>query len=65
MTVPVILTLALGLLAQYAPRNIRRATETVMSWMPAFATGAIFAAGIALIELLGPSGVAPFIYFQF
>jgi len=65
LTIPVILTLALGLLAQYAPRNLRRGTETVMSWMPAVTTGAFFALGIALIELLGPSGVAPFIYFQF
>jgi hypothetical protein len=32
---------------------------------PALARGAALAVALALIEFLGPSGVAPFIYFQF
>ena len=36
-----------------------------MSYLPAFANGLVLAFGILLIELLGPTGIAPFIYFQF
>jgi hypothetical protein len=32
---------------------------------PTLARGAAFAGAITAIEVLGPTGVAPFIYFQF
>jgi alginate O-acetyltransferase complex protein AlgI len=62
---PILVTLTLGLFAQYAPRTLRRTAESTMSHLPAFANGLVLAAGILLIELLGPTGIAPFIYFQF
>jgi alginate O-acetyltransferase complex protein AlgI len=62
---PVVVTLALGLGGQYAPRLWRSAVESAMARMPAFCTGALLAAGVVVIEVLGPTGVAPFIYFQF
>jgi hypothetical protein len=33
--------------------------------MPAVALGALFAISLTVIEVLGPSAPAPFIYFQF
>jgi hypothetical protein len=33
--------------------------------MPAFVNGGVLALGVFVIEMLGPTGVAPFIYFQF
>jgi len=62
---PVMAALAVGLLGQYAPRVWRRGLEATMARLPAVANGALLAAGVCVIELLGPTGVAPFIYFQF
>jgi hypothetical protein len=62
---PVAVTLLLGLFGQYAPRTWRRGVEATMARLPLAANGAALAAGVFVIELLGPTGVAPFIYFQF
>jgi D-alanyl-lipoteichoic acid acyltransferase DltB (MBOAT superfamily) len=62
---PVVAVLVLGVLGQYAPRAWRRFAEATMTRMPAFVNGAALALGVYVIELLGPSGVPPFIYFQF
>jgi D-alanyl-lipoteichoic acid acyltransferase DltB (MBOAT superfamily) len=62
---PVLAALVVGLLGQYAPRMWRRGLEAAMARMPALANGALLAAGVCVIEMLGPTGVAPFIYFQF
>jgi alginate O-acetyltransferase complex protein AlgI len=64
-TMPVVITLLLGLFGQYAPRVWRRGVEAAMSRMPVAVNGAALAFGVFLIEVLGPTGVAPFIYFQF
>jgi hypothetical protein len=47
------------------PSRWRNAFEIELGRWPALARGAALAIAIALIEILGPSGVAPFIYFQF
>jgi D-alanyl-lipoteichoic acid acyltransferase DltB (MBOAT superfamily) len=65
ITWPVMVALFLGIFGQYAPRLWRRTLEAVMSRLPLAANGAALAIGIYVIELLGPTGVAPFIYFQF
>jgi D-alanyl-lipoteichoic acid acyltransferase DltB (MBOAT superfamily) len=62
---PVVVTLVIGLFGQYAPRLWRRGVEATMSRMPFAANGAVLALGVYAIEMLGPTGVAPFIYFQF
>jgi hypothetical protein len=64
-TGPVILVLILGLTGQYQPRRWRKGIEGELSRWPALVRGAALAAALIVIELLGPSGVAPFIYFQF
>src|SRR5580698_1116422 len=62
---PVVLCLVLGLFGQYAPRVWRRSVEATMSRMPVAVNGVALALGVFAIELLAPTGVAPFIYFQF
>jgi len=64
-TWPVLATLAVGLFAQYLSPSLRRAAEATMARLPMAFNGAALAAAVFLIELLGPTGVAPFIYFQF
>ena len=60
-----VIVLLLGLAGQYAPGRWRDALEQGLRRWPAPARGAAFAATIFVLELFGPSGVAPFIYFQF
>jgi D-alanyl-lipoteichoic acid acyltransferase DltB (MBOAT superfamily) len=62
---PVCIVLFLGLAGQYMPSRWRSAFEIEMGRWPALARGAALAVAITLIEILGPTGVAPFIYFQF
>ncbi len=64
-TGPVLLVLFLGLAGQYMPARWRNGLELELGRWPAFACGAALALAISAIEFLGPSGVAPFIYFQF
>ena len=64
-TVPVILALIVGIAGQFQPIRWRFAAESELRRWPALAAGAAFAAAIFAIELLGPSGIAPFIYFRF
>jgi D-alanyl-lipoteichoic acid acyltransferase DltB (MBOAT superfamily) len=64
-TTPICIVLFLGLAGQFAPSRWRNAFEVELGRWPALARGAAAAAAIALIEVLGPTGVAPFIYFQF
>jgi alginate O-acetyltransferase complex protein AlgI len=62
---PVVLALFLGLAGQFQPLRWRKALECELGRWPSMVRGAAFAAAIFAIELLGPTGVAPFIYFQF
>jgi alginate O-acetyltransferase complex protein AlgI len=64
-TGPAMLALFLGLAGQFQPLRWRKALECELGRWPVLARGAAFATAIFVIELLGPSGVAPFIYFQF
>ena len=60
-----VLMLLIGLGGQYQPRRWRKGIEGELGRWPAVARGAALAAAVLAIELLGPSGIAPFIYFQF
>jgi hypothetical protein len=64
-TGPVLIVLFLGLAGQWTPARWRNGFEVEMGRWPALARGAAVAIAIAAIEILGPTGVAPFIYFQF
>lgn len=65
LTAPVVLALLAGVGGQYLPLRWRRALELELGRWPALARGVAFGAAIFAIELLGPSTVAPFIYFRF
>ncbi|MDQ7990334.1 MAG: MBOAT family protein [Candidatus Dactylopiibacterium sp.] len=61
---PVLCVLA-GIALQYLPaRFMLRLQLASMRWQPLL-PGAVFALALVLIEVLGPSEPAPFIYFQF
>jgi D-alanyl-lipoteichoic acid acyltransferase DltB (MBOAT superfamily) len=63
---PFIGVLLIGsLVAQFLPAGRMAIIERWMSYLPVAAQGALFGAAIVAIDALGPSGVAPFIYFQF
>jgi alginate O-acetyltransferase complex protein AlgI len=62
---PVCIVLFLGLAGQYMPSRWRSAFEIEVGRWPALARGGALAVAIAVIEIIGPTGVAPFIYFQF
>jgi hypothetical protein len=64
-TAPVLLRVIAGLFGQYQPRRWSKGIEGELSRWPAMARGAALAAAVILLEMFGPSGVAPFIYFQF
>jgi alginate O-acetyltransferase complex protein AlgI len=64
-TTPVVLMLIAGLLGQFRPQRWFIAFEAELGRWPAVIRGAAVAMAIFAIEVLGPTGVAPFIYFQF
>jgi alginate O-acetyltransferase complex protein AlgI len=64
-SIPVCIVLFVGLAGQFAPARWRNAFEIELGRWPAIARGAAAAVAIAVIEVLGPTGVAPFIYFRF
>jgi D-alanyl-lipoteichoic acid acyltransferase DltB (MBOAT superfamily) len=64
-TTPVILVLIAGLFGQYLPKRIGFTLETILARLPSFARGAALASALFVIQVLGPTGVSPFIYFQF
>ena len=57
--------LVLGLASQWIPRGWITTLEERFSVLPAAGQGVALAAALVVIELLGPPGVAAFIYFQF
>lgn len=61
----VVLVVALMLAAQHVPAaTVGRARAVVAAW-PVVAQGAALAFVLLVVDALGPTGVAPFIYFQF
>jgi hypothetical protein len=50
---------------QYAPRRPALKLQERLSALQPAVMGLIFAGTLFVIATLGPSGVAPFIYFQF
>lgn len=57
--------IVLGLGLHAVPRDIPARLARLASGWPAWSWGVAAGVGIAMIDALGPSGVAPFIYFQF
>ena len=55
----------MGIGMHYLPSRVLLRAQLACIRMPAMALGALFAISLTLIEVLGPSAPAPFIYFQF
>jgi alginate O-acetyltransferase complex protein AlgI len=66
LVTPTVLAVIAGSLAvQFIPRTVTRSVLAELSRVPAWAQAVAFGAFLVLVDLLGPPGVAPFIYFQF
>lgn len=61
----IIIAISAGVLAQGLPDRLREYVEAGYSRRPLVIQGLILALAVLLIDALGPSGIAPFIYFQF
>ena len=65
LTPGMLICVALGIGLQYLPvRTLLRLRLFAMQ-MPSLVIGAVFALALTMIEIMGPSAPAPFIYFQF
>ncbi len=65
VTGPVLLTIAASLAMQFVPRTFTRNLKADLSRLSPVVQAVGFGAFLVLVDLLGPTGVAPFIYFQF
>jgi hypothetical protein len=54
-----------ALACQWGPRGLSGRLQVVYSRAPLWAQGVVFGLVLTVIDLLGPAGVAPFIYFRF
>jgi hypothetical protein len=61
----VIFTVAGMLALQYWPRSLGLWVQSGLSHLRPAPLGIVFAIALLAIVILGPTGVAPFIYFQF
>jgi D-alanyl-lipoteichoic acid acyltransferase DltB (MBOAT superfamily) len=61
----VVLTIVASLAVQFVPRDAGRRALAGFSRLAPAAQAACLAMGLLVIDVLGPQGVAPFIYFQF
>ena len=60
-----IVVIVASIASQFVPPRIpARAEVWFATWAPALQAAAL-AAGLVLVDALGPEGIAPFIYFQF
>ncbi len=65
VTAPVVLVIALGMLPHFVPASLAKNTANMLAKCHAVTLGVLLALALNVIDVLGPTGVAPFIYFQF
>ena len=65
VTTSVVLAILVGILGQYVRPGALGALAARFQRLPVLAQGASVAVALAVINTLGPEGVAPFIYFRF
>ena len=61
----VVALIALGLAGQFTSDALFDRAATAFARVPSWGLGAVAGIVVALINALGPEGVAPFIYFRF
>ena len=65
VTSGVVLAIVVGIGSQYLPARIPRLVMARFSRLPVLGQATVLAFSLVLTSVLGPEGVAPFIYFQF
>jgi len=65
VTVAVLLAIAAGLIEQYVPRAAWGRAMARFSYLAPVVQGLVLGVVLLLTNVMGPSGVAPFIYFRF
>jgi D-alanyl-lipoteichoic acid acyltransferase DltB (MBOAT superfamily) len=65
VTPGVFLAIAVGIGVQYVPRSVWQRGEAGLSVLNPLLQGAILAVGFMLLDVLGPTGPAAFLYFKF
>ncbi|MCU0261407.1 MAG: MBOAT family protein [Ilumatobacteraceae bacterium] len=65
VTPTVLLAVVVGMVGQFVPRRLGDAAEYRVSKLPPMVLAVGVGLSLVVINLLGPQGVAPFIYFQF
>jgi alginate O-acetyltransferase complex protein AlgI len=65
VTFPVIAATAVGIASQYLPSHLPRALMDRFARLPVVAQAAVLGLGLMVTSVMGPEGVAPFIYFRF
>jgi hypothetical protein len=65
VTPTVLLAVAVGMVGQFVPRRVGDALEYRASKLPPLLVAVGIGLWLVIINLLGPQGVAPFIYFEF
>jgi hypothetical protein len=60
-----LICVGLGIGLQYIPERFFLRLQYQAMQIPVWVLGALFALALTVIEVLGPSAPAPFIYFQF
>jgi D-alanyl-lipoteichoic acid acyltransferase DltB (MBOAT superfamily) len=65
VTSGVLLAIAVGIGSQYLPARLPRIVMARFSRLPVVGQATVLALALMLTSVLGPEGVAPFIYFQF
>ncbi len=65
LTPLVVIIVALALALQFVPEELKERFDESLASTRLLAQGALLAVSLVAIDALGPTGVAPFIYFQF
>jgi alginate O-acetyltransferase complex protein AlgI len=65
VTSGVLLAIAVGIGSQYLPARVPRLVMARFSRLPVLGQATVLALALMLTSVMGPEGVAPFIYFQF
>ena len=65
VTSGVLLAIAVGIGSQYLPARIPRLVWPASRGLPVLGQATVLAFALMLTSVMGPEGVAPFIYFQF
>jgi alginate O-acetyltransferase complex protein AlgI len=65
VTPALLLVIAVGIGIQYVPRGLYERVEAGFSVLNPLAQGALLAVGFMLLDVLGPTGPASFLYFRF